>query len=138
MKKFLRRPSGFLGVCCLWAAILVLFGFVATYRDSPTDSLNNSEDPVERRRSIESSKEVLGDEKVAGLVESLQGRLVVNNRTHSSRVRMVEETARLRQWRAFSSMVNSQNSSLLPGMMTEVKQVAAGGRLPSQVLYISK
>jgi hypothetical protein len=77
MKKFLRRPSGFLGVCCLWAAILVLFGFVATYRDSPTDSLNNSEDPVERRRSIESSKEVLGDEKVAGLVESLQGVMLI-------------------------------------------------------------
>ena len=81
LRKFLRKPSGFVGVCCLWGVVLVLFSFVATYhlsRHHPTDLLTDSEDPVElerqlRRRieGLQGERAVLGDEPVAGRVNWL-------------------------------------------------------------------
>lgn len=79
-RPIIRNPSGFLGVCFLWGAVLLFFSFIVTYhlsRHHPTD-LANSEDPVELerqlRRRIEGLQEeraVLGDEPVAGRVQWL-------------------------------------------------------------------
>jgi hypothetical protein len=82
MKLFLRRSDGLLGVCCLWAAVVIVFGFVATYqitRYHPIDPLDNSKETVQLERRLRRStknpngeKAVLGDELVAGVVQSLE------------------------------------------------------------------
>jgi hypothetical protein len=145
MKTFLRRPSGLFGVCCLWAAVIILFGFVSTYhlsRYHPSDLTTNSEDPVElerqlRRRieSLHGERVILGDEKVAesvnwliGTLENIkevQGRMIANITMLISKVRKLEEeTGRLRPGRVvFFPTGNSESPTLLPeGTEEEAKR----------------